>query len=127
MSVTVTHASTPAEAAFEAGKDLLVPTTKASILSALDRHERQIDIAAAHGVTQAYVSKVKAAAHELFDLCDRYHLHSPEELERGLGWEDYHRLLTLLELDRTVRARGYTSLDDEALAAQVAFDLRAAS
>ena len=82
-------------------------------------------IAAEHGICQSYVAKIKQDTNRLFDLLDRFHT-SPAELADQLDFDTWHTMTTMLEIDRLVRRRGYTCLDDVELAAQVAFDLRAA-
>jgi hypothetical protein len=97
---------------------------RVEILRAVCRAEdTQDEIACEHGVSQAYVSRVQRDARELMDMdiMERLHL-SVGELESELTFEDWHRLVTILELEALLRRRGYHRLTPEQLRAQFEMD-----
>lgn len=95
---------------------------RAEILRAVYCAEHtQDEIACEHGVSQAYVSRVQRDARELMDIMERLHL-SVGELEAELTFEDWHRLVTILELEALLRRRGYHRLTAEQLRAQFEMD-----
>jgi transcriptional regulator with XRE-family HTH domain len=95
---------------------------RAEILHSVYRAEQtQEQIAREHGVSQAYVSRVQRDVGELMDIMERLHL-SVGELESELTFEDWHRLVTILELEALLRRRGYHRLTPEQLRAQFEMD-----
>jgi transcriptional regulator with XRE-family HTH domain len=104
----------------------VAPSDEAEVARLVTTEElAQQEIADRVGVSQSYVRRVSKSAHRIFDWMQKLGL-SEDDLEGELeSWELFHRIMTLIAIDDLVRSRGYTVLDDEALATQVAFDRRA--